>query len=148
MSDQILAGLVFLFLDKEVLLLRADRGRDIVNVLAKQFQDAHRLVGQGVHGAQQRGLFVQRLAGVADKRGGDAQYVILYKGIAGGVPGGVAAGLGRGAQAAGGEGGGVRLAADQLLAGELHNGGAIPKGLTKLSCFSLVVPVRGWNQWV
>ena len=23
-----------------------------------------------------------------------------------------------------------------------------PTGLTKPSCFSLVMPVRGWNQWV
>ena len=25
---------------------------------------------------------------------------------------------------------------------------AVPRGSTKLSCFSAVPPVRGWNQWV
>ena len=89
------------------------------------------LVGDGLHRAQQRGLFVQSLAGVGAERGGDAERVILHEGVAGGIPCGVAAGLGGGAQAAGGEGGGVRLALDELLAGELHNGSAVRLGADK-----------------
>ena len=127
-EDQVLTGLVVLFLDQEVLLLRADGGGNVVHILAEQLQDADGLAGQGVHGTQQGGLFVQCLAGVADKGGGDAQHVILDEGVAGGVPCGVAPGLAGGAQAAGGEGGSVGLAAHQLLAGELHDGGAVAHG--------------------
>ena len=147
-KDQILACLVVLLLDKEVLLLGADGGGDVINILSEQLQDADGLTGQCVHGAQQGSLFVQCLAGVADESGGDAQHVILHESVAGGIPCGVAAGLAGGTQAAGGEGGSIGLAAHQLLAGELHDGGAVAHGETKPSCFSLVMPVSGWNQWV
>ena len=129
--DQILTCLVILLLDKEVLLLGADGGGDVINILAEQLQDADGLTGQCVHGAQQGGLFVQCLAGVADESGGDAQHVILHESVAGGVPCGVAAGLAGGTQAAGGEGGSIGLAAHQLLAGELHDGGAVAHGAHK-----------------
>ena len=46
----------------------------------------------------------------------------------GGVPGGVAAGFKGGADAAGGEGGGVRLALDEFLAGEFEDRLAIAGG--------------------
>ena len=130
-EDQILTCLVVLLLDKEILLLGADGGGDVINILAKQLQDADGLTGQCVHGAQQGGLFVQCLAGVADESGGDAQHVILHESVAGGVPCGVAAGLAGGTQAAGGEGGSIGLAAHQLLAGELHDGGAVAHGAHK-----------------
>ena len=45
--------------------------------------------------------------------------------IGGGVPGGIATGLKGGPQTAGGEGGGVRLSLNQLLAGKLHDDAAI-----------------------
>ena len=124
-EDQILTCLVVLLLNKEVLLLGADGGGDVVHILAEQLQDADSLTGQCVHGTQQGSLFIQSLAGVADECGGNAQHVILHKGVAGGVPCGVAACFAGGAQTAGGEGGSIGLAAYQLLAGELHNGGAI-----------------------
>ena len=107
----------------------------------------------GLHGAQQGGLFVQRLAGVGDKDGGDAQDGaaghLLHKGGGGHVPGGVAPGVVGGAQAAGGEGGGVRLAPGSAACPAscsrvLPSTGAVRKE----SCFSAVMPVRGWNQWV
>ena len=120
-EDQILTGLVILFLDQEVLLLGADGGGDVIHILAEQLQDTDRLIGQCVHGTQQRGLLIQSLAGVADECGGDAQHVILHECVAGGVPCSVAGG----AQASGGEGGSIGLAAHQLLAGELHDGGAV-----------------------
>ena len=124
-QDQVLPGLVVLLAHQEILLLGAHGGGHMGGLLAKQPEDALRLDGQGLHRAQQGGLHVQGLAGVADEGGGDAQHVVLDKGVAGGVPGGVAAGLAGGPQAAGGEGGGVGLAADQLLAAELHDGGAV-----------------------
>ena len=45
--------------------------------------------------------------------------------IGGGVPGGIATGLKGGPQTAGGEGGGVRLSLDQLLAGKFHDDAAV-----------------------
>ena len=127
-EDKVLTGLVVFFLNKEVLLLGADGGGDVIHVLAEELQDADGLIGQRVHGAQQGSLLVQRLAGVADECSGDAEDVVLHKSEAGGVPCGVAAGLTGGAQAAGGEGRGVGLAAHQLLAVELHDGGAVAHG--------------------
>ena len=53
--------------------------------------------------------------------GGMQRAALLDEGEGGGVPGGVAPGLEGGPQAAGGEGGGVGLAPDQLLAGEIHH---------------------------
>ena len=74
---------------------------------------------------------------------------LLHKSRGGHVPRGVAAGIGGGAQTAGGEGGGVRLAHDELLAGELQQGLAGRRdAVIKESCFSAVMPVSGWNQWV
>ena len=127
-EDEVLTGFVVFLLNKEVLLLGADGGGDIVHILAEELQDADGLIGQRVHGAQQGSLLVQRLAGVADECSGDAEDVVLHKSEAGGVPCGVAAGLTGGAQAAGGEGRGVGLAAHQLLAVELHDGGAVAHG--------------------
>ena len=127
-QDQVLTCLVVFLLDEEVLLLRADRGGHIVHILAEQLQDTDGLIGQRVHGTQQRSLFIQRLAGVADEGGGDAEHIILDEGVAGGVPCGVAAGLAGSAQAAGGEGGSIGFAAHQLLAGELHDGSAVAHG--------------------
>ena len=109
-EDEVLTGLVVFLLNKEVLLLGADGGGDVIHVLAEELQDADGLIGQRVHGAQQGSLLVQRLAGVADECGGDAENVVLHKSEAGGVPCGVAAGLTGGAQAAGGEGRGARRA--------------------------------------
>ena len=127
-EDQILTSLVVLFLDQEVLLLGANGGGDVVHILAEQLQDADGLTGQCVHGTQQGSLFIQSLAGVADECSGDAQHIILHKGVAGGVPCGVAACLAGSAQTAGGEGGSIGLAAYQLLTGELHDGGAVAHG--------------------
>ena len=119
---QILAPEVKLLVDEEILLLRADLGKDLLRlVVSEQAQDAHGLTADGVDGAQQRRLFVERLAGIGAENGRDAEAAVLDEGEGGGVPSGVASGLKRGAQAAGGEGGGVRLAADELLAGEVHN---------------------------
>ncbi len=71
------------------------------------------------------GLLVERLARVGAKRSGDAQHLVFDERVAGRVPGGVAAGLEGGAQTAAGEGGGVRLALDELLARKGHDGAAV-----------------------
>ena len=127
-QDQIRALLVILLVDEEVFLLRADGRRHAGDVLAKELQDSACLLADGLHRAQQRGLLVENLAGVGAERRRDAERIILDEGVAGRIPGGVAARLKGRAQAAGGEGGGVRLALDELLAGELHDDRTVGAG--------------------
>ena len=125
-EDQILALVEHLAVHQKILLLRADGGTDAFHILvAEQVEDAHGLLVQGLHRAQQRCFLIQRFAAVGTERRGDAQGLILDKGIGGGIPRGIAAGLEGGAQAAGGEAGSVRFALDQLLAGELHDDAAV-----------------------
>ena len=114
--------------DQEILLLRPDGGGDAVGFgIPHGPQKAQRLPVEGVHTAQQGGLFIQRFAGVAAEGGGDVQAVILDESGAGGVPGGVAPGLKGGAQAAAGEAAGIRLALDELPPGKDHDD-ALPRG--------------------
>ena len=124
-ENQILSLLVVLLADQEILLLGANGGGYMGIVFAEQLQNLAGLRGNGLHGAEQRGLLVQCLAGIGAESRGDAQNIILYKGVAGGIPCRVATGLTGGTQAAGGEGRGVRLALNQLLALKFHNGSAI-----------------------
>ena len=119
---QILALQIELLVDQEIFLLRADLRVDLLGlVVAEQTQDAHGLTTDRVDGAQQRRLFIQRLAGVGAENGRDAEAAVLDEGKRRRVPAGIASGLERGAQAARRERGSVRLTADQLLAGEVHD---------------------------
>ena len=87
---------------------------------------------EGLHGAQQRGLLVQGLAGPRNEGRGNAERravgVFQDVGRAGDVPGRIAAGLERGADAARGEAGSVRLALDQGAAGEFGHRAAVAIG--------------------
>ena len=128
-EDQILALLVHFLIHKEIFLLGTDVGADALDVgVAEELQDTHGLTVQGFHGAQQRGLLIQRLAAVGAERRGDAKGLALDECVGGGVPCGVSTGLKGGAQAAGGERAGVRLALDQLFAGEIHDDAAVGSG--------------------
>ena len=121
-KTQVLPLVVELLVDEEVLLLGTHLGHHPLGLrVAEEAQDPHRLAGDLVHGPQQRCLFIQRCAGVRAEDGGDAEGSLLDKGKGGGVPGSVAPGLKGGPQAAGGEGGCVRLAPDQFLTGKLHD---------------------------
>ena len=100
-------------------------------LVPEQPQHPHGLLVDGLHGAQQRGLLIQRLAAVGAERCRDAQRPALEEGVRGRVPRGVAPCLERGPQAAGGKAGGVRLALNQLLAGELQNNAAVRRGRDK-----------------
>ena len=117
---------------QEVLLLRTHRGDDAGDAFvgAEDLEDAKRLLGERLDRAEQRDLGVQRLAGPGHERRRNAQrHVVLtphQEGRAGGVPGGVAAGLEGGPEPAGREAGGVRLALDQLGAGEVEDHPAAP----------------------
>ncbi len=70
--DQILALQVLLPVHQEILLLRAYGGGHLLRGgVPKKPQDPQRLLVDRLHGTQQRGLFVQRLAGVGTEGGGD-----------------------------------------------------------------------------
>ena len=120
---------VVLLVDQEVLLLGTDRGVDVLGGLAEQAERADGAARQRVHRAQQRDLVVQRLAAPRRERRRDAQQravrVLQDERRRGRVPRGVAASLERRAQAARRERGRVRLALDELLAGELGDGVAV-----------------------
>ncbi|MPM33496.1 hypothetical protein SDC9_80072 [bioreactor metagenome] len=119
---QIRAAVEHRLIDEEILLLGADGGNDFCNVLvAKEFDNAHRLTVDGLHGTKERGFLIQRLAAIGAERGRNAENLFLYKCIAGGIPCGIAARFESSAKAAGREAGSIRFAADKFLAGELHN---------------------------
>ena len=123
---QVLPALVDGLVHQEILLLRAHLGGDLLDGgVSEEAQDAHCLTAHCLHGPQQRRFFVQRLAGPGTEHRGNVKCAVFDEGEGGGVPGGVAPGFKGGPQAAGGEGGGVRLAPDQLLAGELHDDPAL-----------------------
>ena len=131
--DQVPALEILLPVHQEVLLLGPHIGHHPGGRrVAEQAQDAQGLGADGLHGAQQGGLLVQGLPGVGAKDGGDAQDGtaghLLDEGGGGHIPGGVAPGVVGGPQAAGGEGGGVGFPHDQLLAGQLEEGGAVLGG--------------------
>ena len=124
--DQIPALLVQRLVDQEVFLLRTDRGRHVLDLLAaEQLQHPESLPVQRLHAAKEGRFLIQRLSAVGAERRGDAERFALDESVAGGIPCRVAPRLEGGAQTAGGEGGGVRLSLDQLLAGKLHDDAAI-----------------------
>ena len=119
-----------LLVHKEVFLLGAGHCQHPSGIrVPQQPQNPQGLAVDGLHGAEQGGLFVQHLAVERAEAGGDVQGIILDKGGRGAVPGGVAPGLEGDPQAAGGEGGGVAFAPHQLLAGEAHDDGAVALGI-------------------
>ena len=119
---QVLTLLVVLLLDEEVLLLGTDRGGDTRHILAEIRQHLARLRRHGLHRAQERRLLVERLAGVATERRGDAQHLVLDERVARGIPCRIAARLERGANAAGRKTRRIGLALDEGLARKLHDG--------------------------
>ena len=128
---QILALLIDLSVDQKILLLGShgsDDARDVGS--ADQVEDLDRFAAQALHRTQQRRLFVEHLAGVGTKRGGNIERTVLDKRRRSGVPCGVAARFKGGADAAARKGGRVGLALDQLLAGKLHDH-AVAVGLNK-----------------
>jgi hypothetical protein len=126
----IVKGLV----DQEIFLLGAEGGVGAVGFgNGEYFPHPPELLDQGGLGAEKRGLEIERLAVVAAEHAGNAEHRpgsvrVGHEGVAGGIPGGVAPGLESRPDAPGGEGGGVGLALDQVLAGELLNHPALEVG--------------------
>ena len=122
---QVRAQGIKLLVHQEVFLFRPQVGADM-NVVrtAKAGQQPLGLPGDGSHGSQERRLFVQRLSLVRAESGWDAKRGAVFRpfdeGGAGGVPCGVAACFKGGAETAGREAGGVRLALHQALAGKFE----------------------------
>ena len=109
-EHQILPAAIHGLVDEEILLLRPHLSGNVLHRgVAEQPQDADGLCIQLLHRAQQRRLFIQRLAAVGTEDGGDIQGLILDEGIGRGIPRRITAGLEGGPQTAGGEAGGVRL---------------------------------------
>ena len=128
-EHEVAALFVHLLVDEEVLLLWTDRGAHALDGgVAEQAQDAHGLLVQRLHRAQQGRLLIERLASIGAEGGGDTERLTLDEGIGCRIPRGIAAGLERRAQAAGGEARGVRLTLNELLAGEFHNHAAVRRG--------------------
>ena len=62
---QVLPLQIQLLIHQEVLLLRTHLGRDALRLrIAEQAQDAHCLLADLLHRAQQRRFFIQRFAGI------------------------------------------------------------------------------------
>ena len=116
---------VVLLGDEEVLLLGADRGNNLLMALAEELEHAVRLLIDSDHGTQKRRLLVERLAGIAAERGGDAQHLVLHERVARRIPRGVAAGLEGGAQTARGEARRIGFALNELLAGKALDRAAV-----------------------
>src|SRR5262249_15813219 len=117
-------------IDQEVFLLRTcGRSHKRFVRLAEQLKHALSLLVQSLHRAQERRLLVQRFAGPGDERRRNAQRraVWIFQNVrrAGNIPNRVTASFERGANAARREARAVRLALDQLLAGELGHRTAV-----------------------
>ena len=124
--DQVAALEVALPVHYEVFLFRADGEQNPLRLLIPEKpQNPHRLLRQRLHGSQKRRFVVQSLAGVGNEDRRDAQDRsaghLLDKGGRGHIPRGIASCIMGGAQAAGGEGGGVRLTHDELFAGQIQD---------------------------
>ena len=115
--------------NEEIFLFRPHAGtHEGGRIVAEQAQDAQGLAGKGGDGAHERDLAVQGLARIAVEQGGHMQGATDDEGRDRGIPGRVAAGLEGGAQAAGREGGGIGLAADEHLAREFVDDAAFAGG--------------------
>ena len=124
--EKILTLVIKRLVDQEIFLLRADRcTHGLDGGVAEQLQNAQALLVDSLHGTQQRRFFVERLAAVGTECGRDIEHMILDERERGRIPCRVAPRFKRGAQAAGGEAGRIRLALDEFLAGKLHNHAAV-----------------------
>ena len=125
-EDKVGPLFVDLAVHEKILLLCANVGLNSAAIGAEKLHDTHSLYLNCLHGAQKRGLFVQRGTAVGAIGRGDTERIVLYKSVGGGIPCGIAAGLKGGAETAGGERAGIGLALYKAFAGKLHNNAASP----------------------
>ena len=95
--------------DEEDLLLEADVGDDLLDVVAEEGKEALSLGVESLVGTKEGGLLVEGGPVVGHKGGGDEDGVAAEENIGGGVNSEVTSGSVRGAEATVGEGGSVGL---------------------------------------
>ena len=125
-NHQVCTGGIEPFIHKEVLLLPAQIGIDLVYAGVEVFADGHCGVTDGLERLLERSLVVQGFSGVGNKDSGDAEGVVQDENRRGGIPGRIAARFERGTDAAAGEGRGVRLLLGQHFPVEGFNDAAFP----------------------
>lgn len=118
--NQVFSLLIHLFINEEIFLFRSHGRYHPGGIGTKQLQYTKSLFVDGFHRTKQRGLFVQRFAGVRAERSGNAKGVLLDERIRRGVPSGVAPSLKGSPQAAGGKGRCVRFTPNQFFAREVQ----------------------------
>ena len=119
--NQVFTFFPHFFIYEEIFLFRANSTVDADSINAEQLQQLAGCFADCIHGTQQRSLFIQHFAGVGAEGCRNAQAVIFDKCIGSRVPCCIAAGFKGCTQAAGREAGSIRLALNQLFAGEVHN---------------------------
>ena len=122
-------GVVKGLVNEEVLLFPTQRGHHFAHFLVEVAGHFGRRLVHCMQRPQQRHLVVQRLAGVADEDGGDAQGAPHDEGRGTGIPSRIATGLERVADAPAWEAGGVGLLLHQHAAIEALDAAATPDGL-------------------
>jgi len=133
---QVRTQIVESLVDEKILLLRADGGDHPAGAhYPKEGENLLCGAVDGLHRPQQRRLFVEGLAGIADEDRWNAEDPAAGpfhdEGRTRGVPHGVAARFKSRTHAAAGEGRGVRFALDELLAAEALDDAAILLDLDK-----------------
>ena len=121
-KTKIRAKVVHFLCDQEVFLLGPDGGAHIFDGgVPEKLQDPQALPVQRFHGTQKGCFLVQCFAAVGAERRRDAEGIVFDECIGSRIPGRISPGFKGRADTACREGGGVRLALDQFLAGELHD---------------------------
>ena len=108
--------------NQEIFLLRANRrNHPLCIIISKQTQNPQSLLAEHFHGPEKGRLLVQSMSAVRAERRRNAEGLSFDKSIGSRIPCSVASGLKGCTQAAGWEGGGIRLALDQLFARKFHD---------------------------
>ena len=119
--NQVFTFFPHFFIYEEIFLFRTNSTVDADSINAEQLQQLAGCFAGCIHGTQKRSLFIQHFAGVGAEGCRNAQAVIFDKCIGGRVPCCIATSFEGCTQAAGREAGSIRLALNQLFAGEVHN---------------------------
>ena len=117
-EDKVRPGCIEILVNEEILLLPAKVGMHLGYLWIEELADRYRSVGNGLERLLERCLVVQSFACVRDEHSRYAEGVILDEDGGSRIPSGVTAGLEGGADAAAGEGRGVRLLLNKGLAVE------------------------------
>ena len=126
---QVRTGIVEGLVDQEVLLLPAEGGDHLGDVLVEVLADVRGGLVYGREGLEEWRLVVEGLARVGDEDGGDAEGGAHDERGTARIPEGVTAGLESGADAAVGKAGGIGLLLDEEAAVEALDGAAAAVGL-------------------